>query len=1186
MPWTKEQQQVIEERGCSLLVSAAAGSGKTAVLVERIIEKISAKNDPVDVDRLLVVTYTHAAANEMKERIRKAIEKKVEEEPENEHLIRQLSLIHKAQITTIHSFCLNLIRDYYYKLDLDPNFAIGDQGQMELMKLEVMDDVLEEAYGEQSDAFVEFIESYIPGKNDDRLKDYVLGLYESSRSHIDPLGWLSEAREGFQIRTKEELAQAVWMKEILKDAKAVAESACGVIKAAKEAASAPQGPYFYLPTLSADLEAMEQFQEAETYEDFGKVFLDFSKPRLNGRKKKTDVIDSDLQEYCKDLRKKAYGLIDSVRSSYFYKPESEIIRQIRMVRRPMEGFISLTERFYHRFMERKKLDNLLDFSDLEHLALELLTDGFDENGIPSVSEIAREKAEYYHEIYIDEYQDSNFLQDAILTSVSMRSLGGNNVFMVGDVKQSIYSFRLARPELFIEKYHGYQADGKDAKLIELRNNFRSRGEVLYTVNDIFYQIMHASLGNIEYTKDVALVPSFPYKEAEGAGGNAELLLVSRDWADASEDDKDVLEARMIADRIKKLVDGPSPQMVLDQDENGSEMYRKAEYRDIVILLRSVKGNAEKIQEVLMDAGIPAVSSSQSGYFDTVEVRVVLSLLTVVDNLYADIEMAAFLRSPMVGMTGEDLARLKLGGNKKHLYDCLTEIQEENEKACKALSVLGRLREAKTYLSLHELLWMAFDLTGYYHYAGAMPQGAKRQGNLLMLVEQAKSYEASRYKGVFHFIRYMEQCKEYNMDFGEANPLGGNENLVTITSIHKSKGLEYPIVFLSKTHKKFNLRDTSGSILFHPDYYIGPDLVNIKQRTKQPTIMKGMISRQLVKDSLGEELRVLYVALTRAKEKLIMTGVQGNNHQIRKGNTISYVDLLSARSYLEWLLMAAGNMDSSPFEVRFFSEEDMALNRVEEIFTSCRDKGMLTDELEAMSGTEEAQAMKRAFAYQYPYKRERDGRLKYSVSEIKRMSQAAEPEEAYQPETKTEPVYPKFLKQEAGVSPASRGTAVHKVMELLDFSSEYTPELLKKHVRQWAAEGKIEEGMEPLIPQDDIMAFLNSDLGHRIRKAAEREEEYKEAQFVMGVKFREMEPEAKSNDYVVVQGIIDLYFKEGDELVLVDYKTDRVKPGEEEILVSRYRAQLQYYKKALEQMEQKKVKECYIYSVPLRKAISL
>lgn len=1186
MPWTKEQQQVIAERNCSLLVSAAAGSGKTAVLVERIIEKISEKEDPVDVDRLLVVTYTHAAANEMKERICKAIEKKVEENPGNEHLIRQLSLIHKAQITTIHSFCLNLIRDYYYKLDLDPNFTIGDQAQMELMKLEVLDDVLEEAYEEQKDAFVEFIESYIPGKKDERIKDYVLGLYESSRSHIDPLGWLSQARQGFQIRTKEDLHQAVWMKEILKDGKAVAESACFMMKEAAETASEPQGPYFYLPTLTADLEAMEKFRAAETYEEFGELFLSFAKPRLGGRKKKSDVIDKDLQEYCKELRKKAYDLIDSIKSSYFYKPESEIIRQIRRVRQPMEGFISLTEKFYHRFMDRKKLDNLLDFSDLEHLALELLTDGISEDGTASVSEIAEEKAEYFHEIYIDEYQDSNFLQDAILKSVSKQSLGGNNIFMVGDVKQSIYSFRLARPELFIEKYHGFKKDGTNSKLIELRNNFRSRREVLETVNDIFYQIMHATLGNIEYTKDAALVPSFPYKETGGLGNNAELLLVSRDWADFSEEDKDVLEARMIADRIQKMVDGPAPQMVLDHDAEGREYYRKAEYKDIVILLRSVKGNADKIQEVLMDAGIPAVSSSQSGYFDTVEVRAVLSLLTVVDNLYADIEMAAFLRSPMIGMTGEDLAEVKLGGKKKYLYDCLREVQGKDKKADAALSVLQKLREAKTYLSLHELLWLAFDLTGYYHYAGAMPQGAKRQGNLLMLAEQAKTYEASRYKGVFHFIRYMEQCREYNMDFGEAATLGGDENLVTITSIHKSKGLEYPIVFLAKTHKKFNLRDTSGSLLFHPDYFIGPDLVNTKQRTKEPTIMKGMISRQLVKDSLGEELRVLYVALTRAKEKLIMTGVQGSRHQLGKGGEVSYVDILNARSYLEWLLMAAGNMNKSPLEIHFLSEEDVALSSVEEVFTSYRDRGLLTEKLESMAGSKEAQEMRTAFSYQYPFERERDGRLKYSVSEIKRMSQAAEPEETFSPEQKKEPLYPKFLKDAGDASMASRGTAVHKVLELMDFSSDYTPELLKEQIHQWSLEGKIEEGMEKLIPQADIMAFLDSDLGMRIKKAAKRKEQYKEAQFVMGVKFSDMDPAAKSEDYVVVQGIIDLYFREDGELVLVDYKTDHIRPGEEDILVSRYRAQLQYYKKALEQMEQKKVKECYIYSVPLRKAISL
>lgn len=351
-------------------------------------------------------------------------------------------------------------------------------------------------------------------------------------------------------------------------------------------------------------------------------------------------------------------------------------------------------------------------------------------------------------------------------------------------------------------------------------------------------------------------------------------------------------------------------------------------------------------------------------------------------------------------------------------------------------------------------------------------------------------------------------------------------------------------------------------------------------------MKGMVSRQLVKDSLGEELRVLYVALTRAKEKLIMTGVQGNRHQPGSKGTVSYVDLLSARSYLEWLLMAAGNMEESPFEIRFLSEEDVALSSAEEVFTSYRDRGLLTDELESMAGSKEAQDMREAFAYRYPYDKERDGRLKYSVSEIKRMSQAAEPEESYKPEPQKEPLYPKFLGEKKEASPASRGTAVHKVLELMDFSLDYTPKLLEEQISRWSSQGKIEKGMEKLIPREDILAFLNSDLGLRIKKAAGRKEQYKEAQFVMGIKFSEMEPEAKSRDYVVVQGIIDLYFEEEGELVLVDYKTDRISPGEEEVLVSRYRPQLQYYKKALEQMEKKKVKECYIYSVPLRKAISL
>ena len=1187
MPWTKEQQKVIDQRDADILVSAAAGSGKTAVLVERIIQKITDEEHPLDVDRLLVVTFTKAAAGEMRERIAAALDKKVQESPQNQHFVRQLSLIHKAQITTIHSFCMSLIRDYFYVLGIDPNIAPGEEGQLSLMREQILDEILEEAYEKRDPQFIELVESYSPGRNDKELGQYILNLYEKARSHVQPEAWLQDARENLQVETLEDLEKSPMVKMIWKDASGIFENALAILKEALETAEAEGGPYFYLKQLKQDEEILNGFAEAESFGECCQLFETFEKPRLNGRRKKTDVIDPKLQERCKGLRNHAYNLVEEMRGAYFYLSMGDILRELKIVRRPLEALIGLTEEFMERYSQRKIRENLMDYDDMEHFALRLLIDHWDENDNPVPSQIALEKSMDFEEIYIDEYQDSNFIQDAILRSVSREAEDGHNMFMVGDVKQSIYSFRLARPELFLEKYHRYQGPEKEYQLIELRNNFRSRREVLQFTNDIFYQIMHESLGNIEYTKEAALVPTMEFPESSGM--TAEILLIDQEEVSQSEENALVLEARMIAGKIKEMVDGEDPLMVMGEDEQGNRVLRNVCYKDIVILLRSMKGKAEVFQKELMDAGIPAFCDNQTGYFDTVEIRTLLSLLSVVDNVYQDIDLAAVLRSPIIGMTEEDLGWLKIKGKSEHLYGCLTAVQDQMPLAKKALNYFEHLREEKTCLPLNELIWLALDESGYFYYAGSMPQGKKRQGNILMLIEQAKAFENNQVKGLFHFVRYMKQRREYNMDFGEASVLGEDQDLVRISSIHKSKGLEYPVVFVSNLHKRFNQQDSSGKIIFHPDYFVGADMIDPVHRIRRTTILKSMICRQMKKEALGEELRVLYVAMTRAKEKLILTGIKTKEIDWNRKKEISYIDLLESNSYYDWISKALVHVPTEDFQLQIYHLEDFAWQQEKEEIERQLDKQIFLARIagEEESRQEEIRRLRETFAYQYVNQAETRGQLKYSVSEIKRMSQTAdEEEETMFPAREPEKRIPKFISQEKKISAVSRGTAVHKVFELLDLGRTYSYGELDEQIRLWISQGAIGEEYDKVIWRKDILAFLESDLGKRVRKAASQKKVWKEKQFVMGVPFSEMSEDEESSSYVVVQGIIDLYFEEEDGLVLVDYKTDRIKDQDSSILVRRYKVQLDYYRRALEQMTGKKVKECYIYSVFLKEALVL
>lgn len=1212
MAWTEDQQNVIDSRGGNLLVAAAAGSGKTAVLVERIIGMLCEEENPIDIDHLLVVTFTNAAAAEMRDRIGNAINKKLEEIPHNEHLRKQASYIHRAQITTIHSFCLWVIRNHFNQLSIDPNFRIGEEAELSLLKSDVLKELLEQKYIEADPDFLMFVESYARGKTDKAIEDIILNMHEFSRSYPRPKLWLAHAKEVFEIEDKETLSQSAFMQNMLKRVKVELNEVREQLLLALAICEGPAGPLPYEKTIRLDIELLDELMGGRDYDGFQERFEQGKFSRLSGRI--GEETDKNKQAVVKKIRDDVRSRVAKLKTEMFSRTSEEILKELLDVRPAMDALIQTVMEFDTVLKEAKLKKNLMDFSDLEHYALSILVAGYDEDQNPIASETAKEISLHFEEIMIDEYQDSNLIQEEILNSISRAHSGHNNVFMVGDVKQSIYKFRLARPELFIEKYNRYPSSGGKAcpeKKIELSKNFRSREEVLHSVNLLFYQLMGEDLGGVSYTKKAALDPGMKFAETDGAtGGRSELLIgdmaakeeMLEKLYDETKEEATMreMEAKLIADRIQELIHGNDPQYVWDKEK---ESYRKASYRDIVILLRTVSGWADVFEEVLMREGIPAHCDSQTGYFSTVEIQNVLSLMSIIDNVYLDIPMAAVLHSPMVGLTGEELAVIrsgyKLSGAEDQslytqieLYAMEGENENIKEKLAPFLDLLEELRESKTYLSLHDLIWLALDRTGYYYYAGAMPQGKKRQANLLMLIEKACQYENSSYKGLFHFIRYINQLKQYNIDFGEARILGDGEDVVRIMSIHKSKGLEFPIVFVSGLAKSFNQMDARNTVVMHPDFYIGPDHVDLEYRIRKPTLVKQVIQKNMVLETLGEELRILYVALTRAREKLIMTGVVKDWDKLRKekayvryqkGSLLDYFARAGAASYLQWIVSALVR----PQKLIEEKVVPVTCMMIKETMEAVKEVA-LKDELLLWEKEELSQnRLRSCFEWEYPYAKEVAGKSKFTVSEMKKLSQQGEIEETPSlMREETVNLMPAFLEEEKPISPTSRGTAVHKLLELFDFAKASPDMDIKQELKSLQENKKLPEEYLSLLHPSSLAKLLRSSIGKRLTKAAQVGKLHKEAQYVMGIPLKEADPSSTSEELVLIQGIIDLYFEEEDGLVILDYKTDRIDKGGEKLLAERYRIQLDYYKKALEQMTGRKVKETYIYSFSLGKEIRI
>lgn len=1258
--WTTEQQQVIDLRNRNILVSAAAGSGKTAVLVERIVKIITDKNHPVDIDHLLIVTFTNAAAAEMRERIGNAIEKALDEQPGNEHLLRQLTLIHNAQITTIDSFCLYVVRNHFHEIDLEPNFRIGDEGELKLLREDVLGRVLEQNYEEPSEAFSDFVEGYASGRTDAALNEMILQLYEFSRSYPWPEKWLDSFVGIYRIENREELDRAEWLAPLTQNIRFVLKDCEQLLRQALAVTQQDDGPDMYEKAVRSDLEKYESLSKLTSFCELSGALSDIKYDRLASSRGFEG--DPDKLELVKSLREQAKDVVKKLCKQYFFCSPEMMIEQLERTEPMLEEVVRLTKQFADEFAAAKRRKNLVDFHDVEHFALQILVDEETEKA----KKTAEEFRDTFEEIMIDEYQDSNEVQETLLRSISREERGENNIFMVGDVKQSIYRFRLARPELFMKKYDSYSLEESTTQRIDLHKNFRSREEVLTCTNDIFYKIMARSLGNVEYDAEAALYPGASYPVSADfipeillADSNDELL------EDTELTDKKTLEAKIVAEEIKHLM---KTQPVTDK---AAGTLRAARYSDIVILLRSLSGWADSLVEVLNENGIPAHTVSSTGYFSTVEVQTVLSMLRLLDNPRQDIPMAAVLRSPMAGLTDEELAVLRLEDGSVPFHEAVLELAEglyeedgqkeishseadrkqgrnadektENHieitahrKLLKFYKKYKQLRQLVPDTPIHELIEIILRETGYGHYVAAMPAGNRRTANLNMLLEKAAAYEKTSYKGLFHFVRYIDELQKYDVDFGEADMVGENEDVVRIMSIHKSKGLEFPIVIVSGMGKNFNKQDTRSKMVLHPELGIGLDYMDGKKRIKSPTIAKKAIAKQIDLENLGEELRVLYVALTRAKEKLILTGTlkdapekleffrQQANLSKAADRPLSYLTREGASGYLDWILPAVLSYGDK-YPVRIVEAAELVLDEVENQLEQNEDLTERIGEIKAADPQLVGQ-LKQRFSQRYPYQVDVLRKNKYSVSELKHRAMRerfeAEQEEtvpAFLEEPVT-PTIPLFIQRQGSVEQetpnrgALRGTAVHRVMECYDFASEKS---VHEQMEAMEKEEKIIADMRALVKEQIVADFVSSETGRRMALAQRGGALYREKPFVMGFTEEELENYGfgvgsntdsceniyektdsdqekeeqqkvrHEEDLTLIQGIIDVFWIEKDGIVLLDYKTDRVQQTKE--LIDRYETQLKLYADALERVfaaRKLKVKEILIYSFFLEQLITL
>ncbi len=1266
MKFTEDQQRVIDLRNCNILVSAAAGSGKTAVLVERIVELVSGSGcdsaRAVDIDRLLIVTFTNAAAAQMRERITKALSDRVEAEPDNEHIKKQLMLIHNAKIMTIHSFCLYLIKNHFNDIGLDPDFRTADEGEIRLLKQEVLSELLEEQFALGRQEFTDCVEYFAYDGREKRLEELIERLYTFSGSYPFPEKWLRQHRMDYHMETFEELVKTEWFAGMMQEISALLQECKEQEKAALKVCEEPDGPYFYAVALEQDQELIAGLEQelasvvqtasepeqsvapAEMDSSVAKDAFEALAARVQGisyarmAPKKDDSVSAEKRELVKAMRERVKSLLGTLSEKYFASGPKQWLAECRQADAALCELVDLALLFGERLTEKKREKNLLDFEDMEHLALQILLKE-EENGQMVPSDTALEYREQFAEILIDEYQDSNLVQEFLLQSISGEDDGRFNRFMVGDVKQSIYKFRLARPELFLEKFATYQKEDGNCVRVDLKQNFRSRHEVTDCVNDLFLQLMHRELGGVEYDADTALYPAAQFPEADGEAADAREkdvalggeekqgsavpvstaceasiarspyepeLCIAAISGEKGEDPKE-LEAKMIAGKIREIV-GKLP--VRDSE---SGQLRPARYQDIVILLRTTSGWDETFKKILEENAIPVFVTSKTGYFAATEVQTVLNFLRVLNNPLQEIPLFGVLKSVLFGFSDAQLATLRAldETGKRCLYDCVKLAAGEGEsgegsvgygsgsngadaslreKCCSFLSFLNRYREYAVYLPIHKLMEQFLEETGYLYTVSALPGGVQRRINVEMLLTRAESFEKTSYSGLFHFIRYMEQLEKYDIDYGETGASDENADVVRIMSIHKSKGLEFPVCFVSGLSKRFNRQDSVAPVLMDMDLGLAIDWVDPTARIRHTTLKKNVLARKLNADSMGEELRVLYVALTRAEEKLILTGTckedklpQEDTAQGAYG--YSALRLQEASSYYDLVLPA---WQSVGRRLQICTQEELLQAELVRASLGYNSRQKLFEE----AGKEpEAAELALCERLQKPYAHENLAGLfvKTTVSELKKEGMQEEAAEGLTlfPEEEVVPYLPQFVReQEETVSGTTRGSAYHRLLEIFPFERQetWTAAKIRTVIEECKADRRLSEEYAAAINVYKIRAFLQTPLAARMAKAARSNRLHREQPFVLGLSANRLNTDFPEDETVLIQGIIDVYLEEEDGIVLADYKTDLVKDPKE--LILRYRVQLDYYEEALVRLTGKCVKEKLIYSFGLEQEITL
>ena len=1333
--WTQEQQNVIDSRGGNLLVAAAAGSGKTAVLVERIIQMILNSDLKIDIDKLLVVTFTNAAASEMRERIGDAISKKLDENPEDEHLQDQLVLLNKASITTIHSFCLEVIKSNFHKINLDPNFRIGDETECSLMKLEAIDETFDILYEQNDEEFCYLVDCYAEKRGDSNLQNLILSIYSFVMASPYPKVWLKESAEDFNITDDFDFATSKWAKAILETVKIQME---GIEKSLCKAIEDVYGIdelVTFTDKLKIEYEKIKEILYAcDT--SWSDAYRQISSMTFENYAKGVKRIPKDAPSYIKEEKDKAKKIrdnakksIEKIKTSVFNKNYDDLKDEIKFLYPIVKSLSDVVLMFEQIYSQKKRDKGIIDFNDIEHFALQILTETdengdfvFDEEGKNIPSDIALEYREKFYEIFIDEYQDSNQVQEVILSTIAKQK--EPNRFMVGDVKQSIYRFRQAKPEIFLQKYATYDTDlSSKYKKIMLYKNFRSRKEVVDSVNYIFEHIMSKNLGEIDYNEEEKLNLGANFEEVEDEkiilGGATEIHLMEKKVPEVEDPDEEEeegedldasqIEARMVGKIIRDIMRPNENGEIMQVFDKKLETYRNVEYKDIVILLRATSAWAPVFAEELINMDIPTYADMGQGYFETMEIQVIMSFLKVIDNPMQDIPLIAILRSPIYGFTPEDFIDIRITDKKVSFYEAMRmfvgekidlsnaeeqdiaedeisddtgneiidvninkensyvdadmddyyqninyedfeyeneefiyndevmyesyinenveddliyeinsniEGDEESQKSELELKVrrflddLKELQEKSMYMSTDEFLWYIYTNSGYYAYCGALPGGSQRQANLRILFERAKQFEETSFKGIFNFINFISKLKKSNSDMGSAKTLGENANVVRIMSIHKSKGLEFPIVICSGMGRNFNTMDFRKDVLYHHELGYGPQIVDFERRISYPSIAKEALKCKINIENISEEMRILYVALTRAKEKLIITSsikdIEQNMHKwssnISTEKMVSKYDILNGKNYMDWMMPAIikhkdlediretynlstsiSMEDESKWSVKTWSRDDIDFEKQE--------KEGIREVLNTMDlsqhDTEYYEQIEKKLNFEYPYLGVVKKAASISVTEIKKRQEEYEEQEdslgLYKHKTTLKK--PKFLSESQKsekITGARRGTIVHLIMEVLDFEKVNTESEIKAQIQDLVKRRIITEKESQVLSPRKIMRFFKSPIAKRMlsSKFVKREQkiytQIKMNDIYLNDEIFKNNRETYENESVMLRGVIDLYFEEDDGLVILDYKTDFVDENNKKEIIHKYKKQIEIYADVLSKLTGKKVKEKYLY----------